>query len=296
MARRRRQALSPALVVTPESDQRGGTRRVDLSRMGRFFALVALAYFIWTFLPVEALLPAASSPWMDTFLIILLIVIVGGVVALAALVPRHDRRGKLGPYRILGMATSLAGGYLLWALYPRSGPSTSEGFMQAHEDDLAVAFFILVVAFLVLAKLFPEGHQDGPWQPTTKMQAEAVWSLKPHDLVESWARTISPGMDEVHVDVGGAYRRYLIADDGTVTLTRDGQRAPAYTRARALALAGMILFILSVLLHDRLTSGVFWLASALGSTLFVIGAALEPRPEAPAGEWAGIHSKRDDGD
>ncbi len=100
----------------------------------------------------------------------------------------------------------------------------------------------------------------------------------------------------MHVDVGGAYRRYLIVADGTVTLTRDAGRAPAYARARALALTGMALFILPLLLHDDVPIRIFWLVIALGGALIVIGAALEPRPESPTGDWARIHSKRDDGD
>jgi hypothetical protein len=187
------------------------------------------------------------------------------------------------------LAGFLVAGYLIWTLFTR--PSDRLQWGMSLFVLLAIVFWGRAVSASWPGPPLP---RHGPWQPATRLQYDAVWSLKPHGLTKSWARTVSPGMDEVVVDVGGASRRYLVMVDGRMTLAQGGERTPAYRRARRVRITGLVLFLFAVFGAGNVPGWIFGLGMAVGAALVVAGlVASPPGLKVPPGEWVKIHPNND---
>lgn len=141
-----------------------------------------------------------------------------------------------------------------------------------------------------------------PWNPTPAQQRVAL--VLCDSSVGGQVRSLPDGTAELRTVESGAFRRYLIDDDGTATLVESRPRSAAYGWSIALMCSGLLcVFVVpfSLILADNvgLVSNEpddFWAVMVLlgGLVLFVVGMALHPQGKAPTGErWTLIGGAED---
>jgi len=141
-----------------------------------------------------------------------------------------------------------------------------------------------------------------PWNPNTAQERAAL--VLCDSSVGGQVRSHPDGTGELRTVERGAFRRYLINEDGTATLVESRPRSPAYGWSIALMWSGLLcVFVVpfSLILADNvgLVSNEpddFWAVMVLlaGLVGFVVGMALHPHGRTPPGErWTRIGGAED---
>jgi hypothetical protein len=131
-----------------------------------------------------------------------------------------------------------------------------------------------------------------PWNPTPAQERVAL--VLCDSSVGGQVRSLPDGIAELRTVEGGAFRRYLIDEDGTATLVESRPRSAAYGWSIALMWSGLLcVFVVpfSLILADNVglvseEPDDFWGAMVLlaGLVVFVVGMALHPHGGTPPGE------------
>jgi hypothetical protein len=130
------------------------------------------------------------------------------------------------------------------------------------------------------------------WNPTPAQERVAL--VLCDSSVGGQVRSLPDGTAELRTVERGAFRRYLIDEDGTATLVESEPRTRVYAWSIVLAWLGLgLVFVVPfvVLLADNIGLAEqepddFWAAMVLlaGLVVFVVGMALHPHGGTPPGE------------
>ena len=141
-----------------------------------------------------------------------------------------------------------------------------------------------------------------PWNPTPAQDRAALFLCD--SSIGGRVRSLPDGTAERHTVESGAFRRYLIDEDGTATLVESQPRSPRYGWSIALIWSGLLCaFVVPISLTLADNAGLvanepddFWAAMALlaGLVLFVVGMGRHPHGGTPPRErWTLIGGAED---
>ena len=135
------------------------------------------------------------------------------------------------------------------------------------------------------------------FNPTNKHQEEAVRRLALSGR-NNYVHSLNDGSAEVLVEIGGAYRAYLVGSDGSATLTMDGQPTDRYRLASRFIYVGLISFVglivVGLALYRDSTPAPLGYATWGGFGVMLVGVALASRQAKPPVQVKGWHSIRSD--
>jgi hypothetical protein len=128
-----------------------------------------------------------------------------------------------------------------------------------------------------------------PWHPTHAQEEAALALADPS--VGARVRSHPDGTVEVRTVEKGAFRRYLIQQDGVATLVESWPRTWRYAWSRGFCWLGLLLAFGAFLPVIVWKIDDFWGATMVfvGIVIFVVGLGLMPYGKPPPGErWASI--------